>query len=189
MQDNTLYDDGRNFEASSIMLKPFLSLLEKGYYVAIVTAAGYPNNPQKYEHRIRGLLEEMKKREYKSEMLRRFYLMGGECNYLHRVNENYQLEYIVEDHWKVPIIKKWTVEMIATYFDQIATFIAQVCNRLRIQHKTEIIRKEKAIGLITKESFKLTIEVLNEVVFSVEDFITTSGFTFPYCCFNSGSDV
>lgn len=157
------------------MLVPVLELIEKGFYVTIITAAGdfwfffgwlissgeenliyyffqnerlgYPNNPKKYEERIRGLLDEMNNRKYTADLLKRFYLMGGECNYLHRINSNYELECVGdEEDWKVDILKKWPPSEIAPYFDKIANCILQICQTLKIVHKVQLIRKEKAIG-------------------------------------------
>lgn len=41
-------------------------------------------------------------------MLSRFHLMGGECNYLLRVNPvTYHLEFVPEEAWQTPEMLSW----------------------------------------------------------------------------------
>lgn len=57
-----------------------------GIHVAVVTAAGYPGKPDRYAARFKGLLDTMKERQYPKEITDKFVVMGGECNYLFKVN-------------------------------------------------------------------------------------------------------
>ena len=75
--DVTLYDDGANLQKSAPIVKFITELLERGVYVAVVTAAGY-KDPERYEERLKGLLEAFE--TISSEAVKRFYLVGGECN-------------------------------------------------------------------------------------------------------------
>jgi IMP and pyridine-specific 5'-nucleotidase len=63
-------------------------LLKHGVNIAVVTAAGYEYNVEKYELRLSGLLAYFKSMGLTSEECNRFYLFGGECNYLLKVSTN-----------------------------------------------------------------------------------------------------
>lgn len=55
--DDTIYEDGGVVTLSSPMIGLITRLLREGVFVALVTAAGYPDQPRKYEERLRGLLD------------------------------------------------------------------------------------------------------------------------------------
>jgi hypothetical protein len=59
--DGTLYADGHHIEQDSQMIRLMLQLMKSNVHVAIVTAAGYPNDAKKFEARVRGLLDTFKK--------------------------------------------------------------------------------------------------------------------------------
>lgn len=48
----------------------------------MVTAAGYPNDPTRYEQRLSGLLKGFRERNLSEDILGRFFVLGGECNFL-----------------------------------------------------------------------------------------------------------
>ena len=53
-----------------------------GLKIAVVTAAGYPNDPKRYEQRLSGLLNGFRAHNLDESVLNRFYVLGGECNFL-----------------------------------------------------------------------------------------------------------
>ena len=82
--DQTLYEDGGNFPRDSPLVHDIIALINKGVRVALVTAAGYPGNPERYEMRLSGLFAEMTEQNVDEEVASRFLVVGGECNYLFR---------------------------------------------------------------------------------------------------------
>lgn len=80
--DQTLYSDGGNFEEKEELSKEIIELIRAGVTVAVVTAAGYGLDGSKYEVRLRGLLRRFVAAGLSSEQVGRFYVVGGECNYL-----------------------------------------------------------------------------------------------------------
>lgn len=82
--DMTLYDDGTSFTENSPLIPLLISLMRAGLRVAIVTAAGYPGDAGKYEERLMGLLRVFDQQKLSEKLLERFYVLGGECNYLFR---------------------------------------------------------------------------------------------------------
>jgi IMP and pyridine-specific 5'-nucleotidase len=84
--DQTLYSDGANFDSNPRLANYLTLLLRHGVTVAVVTAAGYEYNVEKYEFRLSGLLDYFKAQGLSEEECHRFYLFGGECNYLLRVS-------------------------------------------------------------------------------------------------------
>ena len=84
--DQTLYSDGKNFEDNPCLANYLYLLLKHGVTVAVVTAAGYEYHAEKYEFRLSGLLSYFQEKGLSEEDCERFYLFGGECNYLLRVS-------------------------------------------------------------------------------------------------------
>lgn len=82
--DQTLYEDGGNFSQDSPLVADIIHLVQRGIRVALVTAAGYQGRPDRYEHRLSGLLAAMASQDLPQGALDNFYVMGGECNYLFR---------------------------------------------------------------------------------------------------------
>ena len=84
--DQTLYSDGANFESNPKLANYLYLLLKHGVTVAVVTAAGYEYETKKYELRLSGLLDFFKAKGLSEDECDRFYLFGGECNYLLHVS-------------------------------------------------------------------------------------------------------
>lgn len=81
--DGTLYEDGKNF-SSPVLGRAIAALLRRGLYVAVVTAAGYGYDAKKYMRRLGCLPEIFAQENLEADAARRFFLMGGESNYLLR---------------------------------------------------------------------------------------------------------
>ena len=96
--DQTLYSDGANFESNPKLATYLYLLLRNGVTVAVVTAAGYEYQTAKYELRLSGLLQFFKQKQplLTEDQLNRFYLFGGECNYLLRLGSDYKLHPVKE---------------------------------------------------------------------------------------------
>ena len=62
----------------------------------MVTAAGYEYQAAKYELRLSGLLAYFKEKGLEADDLERFYIFGGECNYLLRLGADYKLHAVKE---------------------------------------------------------------------------------------------
>jgi len=115
----TLYDDGKDFEHDSGLVKLLVELLEYDLYVCVVTAAGYPGDAERYEQRLSGLLKGFENAHLTKSVCGRFFVLGkligkvlgfsdlklstitysfvgGECNYLFQCQEDYHLKYIPE---------------------------------------------------------------------------------------------
>ena len=82
--DGTLYADGAHMQHDNEMIALIIRLLQLGVDVAIVTAAGYPDDAARFEQRVHGLLAAFAARRLPRSVTDRFHIMGGECNYLLR---------------------------------------------------------------------------------------------------------
>ena len=80
--DQTLYSDGGNFEDNDELARGIILLMKSGVKCALITAAGYGLDGSKYEVRLRGLLDRFVLYDLTPEEVSRFYVFGGECNYL-----------------------------------------------------------------------------------------------------------
>jgi IMP and pyridine-specific 5'-nucleotidase len=98
--DQTLYSDGGNF-ANKELASVLIMLMENNVKVVLITAAGYGFDGSKYEIRVRGLLDAMVMAELSEEVMGRFFVMGGECNYLLRCDASGHLVKVSDAEWEV----------------------------------------------------------------------------------------
>jgi IMP and pyridine-specific 5'-nucleotidase len=194
--DQTLYSDGKNF--NDVKLAQYIiQLLDHGIHVALVTAAGYGLDADKYEVRIGGLLDAFRQGNISETSAQRFYVLGGECNYLLRCNKDYHLEPVNE--WfptETGDVDKDTVNSI---IDVAENTLLETIDELGLNAR--VIRKERACGMIhggnevgedgtpNQGSVGLRREVLDEACLRVMDALGDKKFKTPYCAFNGGNDV
>jgi len=181
--DQTLYADQKNFEDLELARR-ILTLLESGCMVAVVTAASYDEDAPKYENRLATFLRYLEHHQASEETCNRFWVLGGECNYLFQLQENYRLKYSDVDLESkiVPTPKQKEILDIA---EQTMT---EAMNEMRM--KGRIIRKMMSVGLISIDAEEgLRRECLDEICLRLQDDVLRNEVTFPYCAFNGGNDV
>ncbi|XP_002975742.2 IMP-specific 5'-nucleotidase 1, partial [Selaginella moellendorffii] len=181
--DGTIYSDGHHIERDNKMIAHIIKLMQRGIHVAILTAAGYPGDPTKFEDRFSGLLSAFEELELASRVTRYFQVMGGECNYLLRVNNKYRLEFVPDDMWKSKDMLEWSEEGIEELLDEAQGALQSASARLNLP--VHFVRKPRAVGVIPKVS--TIYEVLEEMALTVQVHLVES--KLPFCAFNGGSDV
>ncbi|KAL3769433.1 hypothetical protein ACHAWU_008842 [Discostella pseudostelligera] len=194
--DQTLYSDGANFEKSPKLAKYISMLLQHGVTIAVVTAAGYEYQAAKYELRLSGLIAYFKERNLEKSDLERFYIFGGECNYLLRLGQDYRLHAVREDGpggWMIST--KYLVESPGNWCESEITKIldkAEACFRSSLieqNMRATIIRKKRSVGLIPKVDEKIPREALDETVLRIQAELEESKVALPFCAFNGGRDA
>lgn len=181
--DGTLYADGHHIEGDNKMIGHIINLMREGVQVAIVTAAGYPGDAAKFEKRLAGLLDAFKELQLPPYVTKFFRVMGGECNYLLRVNAQYRLEFIHDELWQSPDMLAWKEEDIKDLLDNAEKALRAAASRLRVP--INIVRKPRAVGAVPKDP--IIYEVLEEMTLTVQMQLMQSGL--PFCAFNGGNDV
>ena len=196
--DETLYRHGDNFASGSKLARYIIKLMQNGVHVALVTAAGYPHDGAKYEGRMRGLLDSFVASSLPEEVMARFWVLGGECNYLFRCGANARLTEVPSREW-LPEAEHWSAEEIRSLLDTAESCIRSTMASLKLRGR--VLRKERAVGLIPggKEGKKreptgsggksIRRELLDEVCLAVQEELRAASFTIPYCAFNGGGDV
>ena len=209
--DQTLYSDGANFESNPKLANYLYLLLKNDVTVAVVTAAGYEYDTSKYELRLSGLLQYFKNHSYKltKKQLNCFYLFGGECNYLLRLDSDYKLHPVNEigpggwmtstKYLGLDSPANWSEHNITQLLD-----LAECSLKTSIEDQNlrnaRFIRKKRSVGLVpaSLDDAPIPREALDETVLRVQDDLdkmlrsnTTSSPTpsLPYCAFNGGRDV
>lgn len=194
--DQTLYSDGANFEENPKLAKYLYLLLKHGVTIAVVTAAGYEYEADKYELRLSGLLAYFKERGLEGEDLERFYIFGGECNYLLRLGNDYKLHAVREDGpggWMIST--KYFSESPGNWSEAEVTSIldrAEACFQSSLEDqnmRARIIRKKRSVGLIPKVDEKIPREALDETVLRIQTELEEAKVTLPFCAFNGGRDA
>eukprot|EP01102_Stenamoeba_stenopodia_P007650 TRINITY_DN2159_c0_g1_i6.p1 TRINITY_DN2159_c0_g1~~TRINITY_DN2159_c0_g1_i6.p1 ORF type:complete len:239 (-),score=56.37 TRINITY_DN2159_c0_g1_i6:24-740(-) len=161
-----------------------LQFLQNGLYVAIVTAAGYPHQPDRYAQRLQGLLASLHNEP--QEVRSRFYVIGGECNYCFRHDVEKGLVELNDEEWMSPEIKSWDASVIASLLDEAAQVIEETATRLQVRHQFTLIRKERAVGFVPKPGYRPRTEVVNEITFTIQHQVKRD---IPYCAFTSEYQV
>jgi IMP and pyridine-specific 5'-nucleotidase len=182
--DGTLYQDGKHFEDDNKMIDKIIQLMELGIHVAIVTAAGYPGQPEKFEERTRGLLDQFKKQKLPPNITKYFHVMGGECNYLLNVNESYGLQFVPNEEWATVEQYGWREgKDLQAFLDRAEIFLTRYSRYLGVD--CQVMRKEYAVGVIPTTD--TIYENLEELALAAQAELSTSDI--PFCAFNGGNDV
>lgn len=186
--DDTIYEDGGVIHSSSKMVRIIVEFLKRGIVVSLVTAAGYPGKPERYEERLRGILDALE--ELSAEERARFLVMGGECNYLLETYTNadtgkLSLRELPGREWKDGRGERWKEEDVQKLLDAAERVLRETTELLHMS--AAILRKDRAIGIINTSPKRFLYENLEEVCLAVQDELRD--FSVPYCAFNGGNDV
>lgn len=208
--DLTLYDDGGSLtrpEADPV-IRRLLHFLSRDIHIGIVTAAGYVD-PMRYYQRLSGLLDAVfESKELSNVQKTNLIIMGGESNFLFSLdphsNEPHHLKYHSRRTWILDTMKTWTEEGIQSLLDVGESAFKSCLKTLHLP--AQVLRKERAVGLIPSPGEKFTREQLEETVLVVQQLVELSCSTpdptpsnpnptppihshIPFTTFNGGSDV
>ncbi|KAJ8610018.1 hypothetical protein CTAYLR_006645 [Chrysophaeum taylorii] len=189
--DCTLYSDGKNFN-DPVLAHQILRLLEAGVRVALVTAAGYGYDAARYERRLDGLLRVLGVADASPQTLRRFFVVGGESNYLLQLDKrpgshhNGTVSLVPRsDVWDELAIVHFPDSDVETLLDVAEASIRQAIFDFNLDG-ARVIRKPRAIGLVPTTARR---EQLDETVLRVQNALRDVPTNIPYCAFNGGNDV
>ncbi|KAJ1909681.1 IMP 5'-nucleotidase [Tieghemiomyces parasiticus] len=189
--DMTLYPDGMTFVADNPIADQIIALLRHDVAVAVVTAAGYATDTTRYEARLVGLLARFAEADLTPEQLTRFYVLGGECNYLFQGTPAAGLRYIPEDAYRTSL-SDWSDTDIQRFLDVAELNLRQCVRDMRLP--ATVLRKPRAVGLVP--SGRLYREQLDECALSTQQCLlqynkasSPDQGKIPFCAFNGGSDV
>lgn len=198
--DQTLYSDGANFESNPRLAFYIYQLLRHGVVAAVVTAAGYEYDVDKYEHRLSGLLHYFKERGLNESECESFYLFGGECNYLLQLGADYRLHPVRETgpggwststKYLLESPGNWSEEEVKTLLDVSEETLGETREDLNLRGR--VIRKRRSVGLIPLPGSEMTRESLDEAVLRVHEKLhhlhDGRGPGLPFCAFNGGTDA
>jgi IMP and pyridine-specific 5'-nucleotidase len=209
--DQTLYSDGGNFEKNENLAGSIRALLKAGVKVALITAAGYGLDGSKYAVRLTVLLNSFLSSNLTSEEISRFYVFGGECNYLLQCqlnsdNKKISLIPVADDIWQANNLNcqkplYWNSVEIKQILDVVESCMNTSVDEMHLRVK--ILRKPRAVGMIPggDDVFgkfteghghkKIKKEALDEVVLRCMDALKSADppIQIPYCVFNGGRDA
>lgn len=198
--DQTLYSDGSNFDSNPRLANYLYLLLRHGVSVAIVTAAGYEYNADKYEFRLSGLLEYFKSKKLTQDECERFYLFGGECNYLLHLGQDFHLHPVRETGrggWMTATKylpdapANWSPEELKELLDVAYEAVEVSVKDQRIRGR--ILRKIRSVGLVPTPGSSISREALDETVLRCQAKLAGmnggTGPKIPFCAFNGGTDA
>ncbi|KAH0366121.1 IMP-specific 5'-nucleotidase-like protein 1, partial [Aureobasidium melanogenum] len=188
--DVTLYDDGQSLTDDNPAIPRILELMRNGTRIGIVTAAGY-TEASKYYGRLHGLLDAIATSDLPAETKRNLIVLGGEASYLFQFASESpdRLVAIPRKQWTLQEMQSWTQEDVTELLDVAEKSLRSCVDAMRL--KANILRKERAVGIIPIEGFKLSREQLEETVLVCQKTLemTPVGKRLPFCAFNGGSDV
>lgn len=187
--DVTLYDDGHSLTADNPVIPRILKLLAQNLKVGIVTAAGY-TDASKYYGRLYGLLEAVKSAVAREEIRNpALVVLGGESNYLFAfdLQSGHLLRYVPRRQWMLEEMQQWTQSDVTALLDVAEKALRECVANMRLP--AEILRKERAVGIVQKSGSdlqKFTREQLEETVLVTQQVVEMSaaGRKLPFCAFN-----
>ena len=161
--DVTLYDDGQSLTPDNPVIKRLLELMGLGCKIGLVTAAGYTEEA-KYYGRLHGLLDAIADSDLPADKKKNIIIMGGESNFLFIYDETseHRLKYVKRREWILDEMSSWTEERIQKLLDIAETALHDCVKSMNL--KADILRKERAVGIVPQQGFKLSREQLEETV-------------------------
>lgn len=164
--DQTLYSDGGNFDDNDELAMGIIYLMKSGVKVALITAAGYGLDNTKYEVRLGGLLDKFVTSNLTEEEVGRFYVFGGECNYLFQCSHRSEgssecfLKPIQPEVWQAeqflgPKPMLWPADEVTQLLDIAEKSMLNTISQLRLRAK--ILRKDRAIGVFPGGESMVTV--------------------------------
>ncbi|KAF2398346.1 IMP-specific 5'-nucleotidase 1 [Trichodelitschia bisporula] len=188
--DVTLYDDGGSFAPDSPLLPRIIDLMRKGTKIGIVTAAGY-TVARRYYERLHGLLDAVHDSDLPSTLKANLIVLGGESSYLFKFSEGEpdRLKMVPRDEWLLDEMRMWQESDITELLDLAELALKDCLVSLRLDG--QILRKERAVGIIPLPGHKFCREALEETVLVTQKVLELSpvGRRLPFCAFNGGNDV
>lgn len=127
----------------------------------------------------------------------RFYLFGGECNYLLRLGSDFRLHAVKETGtggWQTATRNlddapgNWDELQCTALLD-----MAEECMQLALEEqrlKARLIRKKRSVGLVPLMNELIPREALDETILRVQSQLRSRpDITLPFCAFNGGRDA
>ncbi|KAF1987082.1 IMP-specific 5'-nucleotidase-like protein 1 [Aulographum hederae CBS 113979] len=188
--DVTLYDDGESLTEDNPVIPRILALMTKGTKIGIVTAAGY-TDARRYYERLHGLLDAIYASNLPSTYKQNLIILGGESNYLFKFSEGEpdRLKFVPRKEWLLDDMVAWQDADITELLDVAEIALKDCITTMRLE--AQILRKERAVGIIPLPGKKLFREQLEETVLVAQKILEISpvGRRLPFCAFNGGNDV
>ncbi|KAJ1562739.1 IMP 5'-nucleotidase [Cladochytrium tenue] len=192
--DMTLYADGADFSRDSVLVDLIVNLLRQSVTLPL----------QVTPEMLRDTSSDF--RVFYTESGRPIYLPN--CgNYLFRFDPaTDRLVYIPEADYQPPWMCQWSsaAAAISTILDIGQACAEQSCEEMGILDRVRIIRKERAVGVVSHPEASLSREQLDELALAIQRRLNNyqyakrvagitngavSAVQVPFCAFNGGSDV
>lgn len=192
--DETEGSDKKTTENAADLVSHLASLLELGVNVALCTAVGEPL-PAPYDKRLKGLLKRLEQRGKPTQG--KLFAVGGQCNYVFCYSsETNSFVPMSRASWEPQSMRQWSPELIGKVLDAAQTALLTTATQLGMDGKVQVVRKERAVGLIYMgENHRTTSFFLDELALQARVAVRRiqehlpGGQQLPFCTFNGGRDV
>lgn len=125
----------------------------------------------------------------------RFYLFGGECNYLLNLGPDYKL-HPVKEHgpggWITSTAHlpeapaNWNDAAVDRLLDAAEDIFRDSLRAQRL--RARVVRKRRSVGIVPENDERLPREALDETVLRVQAALAAEDTYLPFCAFNGGRD-
>jgi IMP and pyridine-specific 5'-nucleotidase len=148
--------------------------MRTGVRIGIVTAAGYVES-SRYYGRLHGLLDAIAASDMTESQKKNLIVLGGESSYLFQFDGSKpdRLVQVPREAWALEEMRSWTNEDIAQLLDLAESALRSCVDSMRL--KADILRKERAVGIIPSAGFKLSREQLEETVLVCQKILVRPG--------------
>ena len=190
--DGTLYKQGGSVLKKGLLAALIVILLMFRINVAVVTALSHPDEPHKYRQKFQGIIDMMMKvfPDYPERKdIGKFYIMGGQCNYLYRIDREGRIEEIPKEEWDPSGKTRWDKRSVRRILDIAQEALEESVKRLSVG--ATIIRKELAVGMVPKGRVagSLLEYIALEVTERVNKHSARKKHALPFVAFSSSHDV
>ena len=170
--DVTLYDDGQSLTDDNPAIPRLLAIMRANVRIGIVTAAGYLES-SRYYSRLHGLLDAVAASDMPEAQKKSLIVLGGESSYLFQFDGTSpdRLVQIPREVWALEEMRTWTEQDIKQLLDLAESALRSCIDSMKLQ--ADILRKERAVGIIPRQGFKLSREQLEETVLVCQKILVT----------------
>jgi IMP and pyridine-specific 5'-nucleotidase len=120
-----------------------------------------------------------------------FIVLGGEANYLFKFSEGDpdRLKPVSRNDWLLDEMRLWQEDDITQLLDLAELALKGCVKNFRMD--AQVLRKDRAVGIIPQSGQRFSRETLEETVLVVQKLLEVSpvGRRIPFCAFNGGNDV
>ncbi|CAB4421923.1 unnamed protein product [Rhizophagus irregularis] len=120
-------------------------------------------------------------------MCEKFFVLGGECNYLFQCKDDYHLKYLPETEYQPQNILSWSSDQINAILDVAQENLQRCIDEMKLQ--CTVLRKSKAVGIVPNPMTNGVLSTQHRICEYLNSTMGKEEMIYHFGAFNGGSDV